>query len=263
MLELASIETKRNINQTELDHRVQKMYRDVAQHPEGRYHFEMGRRLAESLGYPSSDLDDVPAQAIESYAGVGYFFDLADLKPGENVLDLGSGSGMDAFLAANKVGNKGEVIGLDMTREQLEKAAILKEVGAYRHTWFVEGRIEELPIVNESLDVIISNGVINLSSNKMKVFMEAARVLKPGGRLVIADIVSSLEMPESITGNVNLWASCIGGAMQINDYYDYLETAGFSIVKAKENPYQFLSRSALGASKTYGIRSVSILAIKN
>lgn len=263
MLELASIATAASINQKELDMRVQKMYRHVALKPTDRYHFEMGRILAEKLGYPKTELDHIPIQAIESFAGVGYFFDLADLRPGENVLDLGSGSGMDVFYAAQQVGPQGEVVGLDMTHEQLEKASILKEVGGFSNTWFVEGRIEEIPVINESLDVIMSNGVINLSSNKMKVFMEAARTLKPGGRLVISDIVSTLEMPESITCNVNLWASCIGGAMPVNDYYDYLETAGFTIVKAKDNPYRFISRSAKGAAESYGIRSVSVLAIKN
>lgn len=262
MIDLASINVAPSINQQELDHRIMKMYKDVAQHPEGKYHFEMGRNLAERLGYPSEELDHVPAEAIVSFAGVGYYFDLANLQPGENVLDLGSGSGMDAFYAANQVGENGEVIGLDMTVEQLQNSRVLKEVGGYKNTWFIEGRIEELPILHDSLDVVISNGVINLSSNKMKVFKEAARVLKPGGRLVISDIVSTLNLPESISCDVSLWAACIGGAMQINEYYDFIETAGFEIVKAKENPYHFISKNAMGATDSYGIRSVSLLAIK-
>lgn len=250
------------VNKQKLEQKVKAMYKAVAQHPEEDYHFEMGRQLAERLGYPSPLLDQIPAASINSFAGVGYFFDLADLKPGEQVVDLGSGSGMDVFAAAELVGKTGAVLGIDMTPEQLEKAKSLKNAAGYDQVNFQNSYIEELPIRSQSVDCVISNGVINLSSEKEKVFQETARILKQGGRLAISDIVTSSKLPESISCNATLWAACIGGAWQVNEYYQLIEAAGMKIIETKENPYQFISRSAMGATKTYGIKSVSILAVK-
>jgi len=250
------------VDQSELEQRVKKMYREVALHPEVTYHFEMGRALAERLGYPAEILDNIPQAAIDSFAGVGYYFDLLKLKMGEHVVDLGSGSGMDVFFAARQVGPKSDVIGIDMTKEQLLKSASLRDQSDFGQVFFLESYIENLPIISERMDAVISNGVINLSGNKAKVFKEAARVLKPGGRFAIADIVTSVKLPESISCNVTLWASCIGGAMLQENYFNLIEDAGLRIVEFKENPYQFISKSAKGASMDYGIKSVSLLAVK-
>jgi ubiquinone/menaquinone biosynthesis C-methylase UbiE len=239
------------------------MYRKVALHPEVEYHFEMGENLAKRLGYPNEMLDQIPSQAIESFAGVGYYFDLAELKEGESVVDLGSGSGMDVFYAALKVGGKGKVIGIDMTDEQLEKSSLLRDNGNFKQVTFQNSYIENLPIVSSSIDIAISNGVINLSSEKEKVFVEVARVLKEGGRLAISDIVTTIKLPENISCDATLWAACIGGAMQKDEYFELIEAAGLEIVEEMDNPYQFISNSAKGATKDYGIKSVSILAIKN
>jgi len=127
---------------------------------------------------------------------------------------------------------------------------------------FHNSYIETLPIESGSIDVVISNGVINLSSEKEKVFMEAARVLKAGGRLAISDIVTSIKLPENISCDATLWAACIGGAMQKDEYSKLIEAAGMEILEVKDNPYQFISNSAKGATKDFGIKSVSILAIK-
>jgi arsenite methyltransferase len=256
------VETPRKVNQTALEYKVISMYREVALHPEIEYHFEMGRSLAQRLGYSSEMLDTIPKEAIDSFAGVGYYFDLADLKNGEVVLDLGSGSGTDVFLAAQKVGLAGEVIGIDMTTEQLSKSIKLQNDYAIDGVVFQKGHIESLPIVNESIDVVISNGVINLSSNKQEVFNQAYRVLAPGGRLAISDIVSSIDLPVNITGNADLWAACIGGAMEVYNYLELIEKAGFKIITAKGNPYSFISNSAKGATNDYGIKSISVLAVK-
>jgi arsenite methyltransferase len=251
------------VNKNELETRVKSMYRKVALNPEVEYHFEMGRALAERLGYPYATLDQIPAEAIDSFAGVGYYFDLAKLQEGEFVVDLGSGSGMDVFYAALQVGEKGEVIGIDMTDEQLKKSTLLRDKANFEHVYFHNSYIEQLPIVSESIDVVISNGVINLSSSKTKVFREAARVLKPGGRLVLSDIVTSSKLPENISCNATLWAACIGGAMQIDEYFELIEAAGLEITEVKENPYEFISKSAQGATKDYGIKSISISAVKS
>lgn len=252
----------KKVDQKDLENKVKDMYKKVALHPEVAYHFEMGRKLAERLGYPASVLDQIPQKAIDSYAGVGYYFDFAQLQEGEVVLDLGSGSGMDVFYAALNVGETGEVIGIDMTKEQLEKSSLLGEEAGFNQVMFRKSYIEETPIMSNSIDAVISNGVINLSSEKAKVFREAARVLKVGGRLVISDIVTKVQLPENISCDATLWAACIGGAMQIDAYKQLIEAAGLEIVNVKDNPYAFISNSAQGATKQYGIKSVSILAVK-
>jgi arsenite methyltransferase len=251
------------VDTQELEAKVKDMYRHVAERPEGRYHFELGRPLAEQLGYPPDVLDRVPDGACESFAGVGYFFDLADLAEGERVIDLGSGSGMDVFFAAEQVGPSGAVAGVDFTAEQLAKARGIASEFGYPQVDFREGRIEELPVEPESFDCVISNGVINLAPDKGAVFAEAFRVLRPGGRLAIADIVSEQQMKESIVCDADLWASCIGGAAQVDSYREAIEGARLRIEEIRDNPYEFISERARDASAKYGVKSVSLLAVKS
>lgn len=247
----------------ELEAKVKDMYRAVAENPEGEFHFEMGRALAERLRYPPADLDRIPAQSIASFAGVGYYFHLAGLKPGETVVDFGSGSGMDTFVAGLHVGEKGKVIGVDMTDAQRAKAERLRDGNRFTQVSYLKGYIEEVPLPDGSADVVISNGVINLSPDKAKVFREAARLLKPGGRLALSDIVTEVRLPESIVCNSTLWAACIGGAAQQDDYRSLIEGAGLQVKVLEDNPaYEFISDNAKGASRKYGVKSVSILAVK-
>jgi len=251
------------VNSAELETKVKAMYRDVAENPHGEFHFEMGRALAERLGYLPADLDAIPSGAIDSFAGVGYYFDLADLRPGETVVDLGSGSGMDSFVAARKVGNIGRVIGIDMTDEQLAKAERLRAAAGSGHVAYRKGYIQATGLGDGSCDAVISNGVINLAPDKAEVFREAARLLKAGGRLALADIVTDVQLPEGITCDTTLWAACIGGAMQVGDYVSAIEAAGLRVKQVKENPqYQFTSKNAQGATKKYGVKSISLVAIK-
>lgn len=255
--------TTKKVDVQELEAKVKKMYRDVALNPSGEYHFEMGRGLAEKLGYEKSDLDRIPPAAIESFAGVGYYFDIANLKPGDSVLDLGSGSGMDSFIAALKVGANGSVSGIDMTDEQLEKADKLRRAWQFDNVSFQKAYIEKLPFADESFDAVISNGVLNLVADKNKAFAEIGRVLKPGGKLVIADIVTEKQLPENVTCNSTLWAACIGGASQQDDYRASIEKGGIEILFVRNNDaYAFISKSAKGASKDYGVKSISLYAVK-
>lgn len=251
------------VDRQELEARVKAMYGEVAESPQGEFHFEMGRALAERLGYDPRDLDRIPAAAIDSFAGVGHFLDLAAIRPGETVLDLGSGSGMDSLLAALAAGTEGEVVGLDMTAAQREKAERLAGEAGFSQVTFRAGYIEAPPVADGSIDVAISNGVINLSADKPRVFAEAARVLRPGGRLALADIVTEKPLPESVSCNATLWAACIGGALQQDAYRTAIEAAGLAVEAWREHPeYRFLTESAQGASTTYGVKSISLLAFK-
>lgn len=251
-----------NIDVDDLRDKVKAMYRAVADEPDGTFHFEMGHDLAARLGYPTDDLATVPPEAVESFAGVGHHLGLAALTSTDRVVDLGSGSGMDAFLAARRV-LAGEVVGVDMTDAQLAKSRRLAERDGYTNTRFEHGYIEHVPIVDGWANVVISNGVINLCNDKTAVFREIARILAPGGRMAISDIVTERPLTEAIVCDVNLWASCIGGAMQQDDYRTAIEAAGLEIATVVDNPaYEFISDSAQGATTTFGVKSISVLATK-
>jgi len=245
-----------------LEAKVQEMYRKVAREEHDDLHFEVGRPLAEHLGYPRALLDAIPPEALASFAGVGYHLDLATLGPGEAVLDLGSGSGTDVFCAAVQVGRSGRVVGVDFTPEQIAKATRLRDSAGVEQLSFAAARIDELPFADGSFDAVISNGVINLAVVKSRVFAEAARVLRPGGRLALADIVSGKPLKERTRRNVDLWAACIGGAIPHSSYLDAVEAAGFEIRLVRRNDYRFVSSRALDACSTYEVQSVSLLAEK-
>jgi arsenite methyltransferase len=257
-----STELEPLIDVADLRDRIREMYRDVADRPDGDFHFEIGRAVAERLGYPAEWLDAVPADAVASFAGVGLSLDLAAVEPGETILDLGSGSGTDAFIAAHLTGPTGRVMGVDMTDAQLAKARRLRDAGGLRNLVFVDGLIEDPPAEPGRIDVVISNGVINLAPDKDAVFAAAARALRPGGRLAIADIVSERELIERTRRNVALWAACIAGAVPRDDYLGAIEAAGLRIETVRENTYTFLSPRAQQAADKYGVTSVSVLATK-
>lgn len=251
------------VDRADLEAKVKGVYRQVALAPEGKYHFELGRSLAERLGYPVGLLDAVPAGAVESFAGVGYFFDLSRLSLGERVLDLGSGSGTDVFAAAVSVGEDGSVVGLDMTPEQVNKANGFQMGGAFPNVVFRQGHIEELPFEDGSFDVVISNGVINLSADKAAVFLEVQRVLRKGGRFIFADIVTSRPLTPQIVCDADLWAACVGGAEQVDVYQQLIADSGLRLGERKRNPYEFLSGRARTATHKYGVMSLSFAATKN
>jgi arsenite methyltransferase len=249
------------VDPQELDRHIAQMYREVANGAKADLHFPTGRPLAEALGYPAELLDRLPADAVSSFAGVGYHLGLARLLEGEHVLDLGSGSGMDAFAAATQVGPRGSVTGVDITPEQLAKA----ERQAFgERVSFQRARIEELPFEDGSFDAVISNGVVNLSPDKRRVFEEAARVLRHGGRLALADIVTERTIAARTSCQADLWAACIAGASEKQHYLLDVAAAGLEVQVVQPNPeYRFTSERAQRASGKYGAHSISLLALKN
>lgn len=193
--------------------------------------------IAWKLGYSPDEIENIPENSV-SGLGCGNPVAFASLKEGEIVLDLGSGGGMDAFLASKKVGQRGKVIGIDMTEEMVEKAKTTAIKNGYTNVEFRIGEIESLPIEDETVDVIISNCVINLAPDKLQVFKEAYRVLKPTGRLMISDLVTIGELPEKIRKSFDAWAGCIAGALEKNDYLNKINKAGFSKIKiVSQKPY--------------------------
>jgi arsenite methyltransferase len=250
------------VDSERLEAEVKEMYRHVAREEDSALHFEVGRGLALHLGYEERLLDAIPAEALASFAGVGYHLDLASLASGETVLDLGSGSGTDVFCAAVQVGETGQAVGVDFTDEQLAKARRLALRDGFAQAEFREASIEDLPFDDASFDVVISNGVINLSPVKHRVFAEAARVLRPGGRLSLADIVSGKPLKERTRRNVDLWAACIAGAIPRDSYIRTMETVGFRVGTVRPNDYRFVSDRALEACSTYEVESVSLVAVK-
>jgi len=257
---LLQLDARSLVDGERLEAEIKDMYRHVARGEETELHFEVGRNLAEHLGYAGELLDAIPAEALASFAGVGHHLDLAALQPGQAVLDLGSGSGTDVFCAAVLVGESGHVVGVDITDEQLAKAARLRDREGFSQVRFVEAHIEELPFDDASFDAVLSNGVVNLSPAKDRVFAEAARVLRPGGRLAIADIVSGRPLKERTRRNVELWAACIAGAIPRRNYLEAIEAQGLHVREVRENDYRFISERALDACSTYAVESISLVA---
>src|SRR6516165_10242738 len=184
---------------------VKKKYRDVAIKPHDKYHFHTGRPLAARLGYDARVVDALPDEAVESFAGVANPFSLRNLKAGERVVDLGSGAGFDCFIAVDKVGASGRVVGVDMTEAMLSKSRNTARAMGLSNVEFREGILEKLPVEDAWADVVISNGVINLCADKQAAFAEIFRVLRPGGRLQFADIANGRPVPAEALRDIDLW----------------------------------------------------------
>ena len=197
---------------------------------------KMGEEISRKIGYSKEELRSVP-ETSNLGLGCGNPVALASLRAGETVLDLGSGAGFDCFLAANKVGEKGKVIGVDMTSEMIDKARENLRKGNYKNVEFRLGEIENLPVGDSTVDIIISNCVINLSSNKKRVFEEAFRVLKPRGRLMVSDIVLLKKLPKTIKNNVEAYIGCLSGAAMKDKYIELIREAGFQNVEILEETH--------------------------
>ncbi len=186
--------------------------------------------ISKSVGYDEDEISSVP-EGANLGLGCGNPVAIASLKEGDIVLDLGSGAGFDAFLASKRIGKTGKVIGVDMTLEMVKKARANAQKGSYKNVKFKLGEIEKLPVEDNSIDVIISNCVINLSPEKQKVFEEAFRVLKPEGRLMVSDLVLVKELPDAIKGSVEAYVGCLAGAVMKDKYLNFITAAGFQEVK--------------------------------
>ena len=193
------------LDQESLRAAIQEEYKLVALEPQRGFHFHTGRLLAHLLGYPDEWLIDLPESSIESFAGTGNPFSLGALKPGEKVVDIGSGAGFDSLIAARIVSPSGQVVGIDMTPAMIEKARSAAEEAGVSNVEFRHGFAETLPVDDGWADVVISNGVLNLIPDKSTALKEMARILKPGGRLQIGDILVQKAVPESAKRTIDLW----------------------------------------------------------
>lgn len=216
------------VDPTKLRAEVRTKYKEVAQHPDGKFHFHTGRPLAERLGYPVDILRVLPDDAVASFAGVDNPFAAGPIPPGSRVVDLGSGGGFDCFVAGHIVGEGGQVVGVDMTPEMLARSRRVAEQTGASNVEFRDGILEELPVQDGWADVVTSNGVLNLVADKPRVFAEARRVLKAGGLLQFADIAAGAEVPEQARCDIELWTDCIAGSHSVDEWCRLITQAGFT-----------------------------------
>ena len=231
---------------------VEAMYTSVARDPGKGYHFPTGRPATEFVGYPADLLDRLPASAVESFAGVGYPFAAQVISAGDTVLDIGSGSGTDLLLAALAAGPGGRAVGLDLTEAMREQAVANARSAGLSHVEVLAGNAEQLPLPDQSVDVVTSNGVINLVPDKRAVITEIHRVLRPGGRVQIADIVVEDLPSEACRAQPQLWAECIVGATTQTDYLRMFTDTGFEEVEHLSDLDYFAASSSESTRATAG-----------
>jgi SAM-dependent methyltransferase len=202
---MSAVPVPNSLDQERLRVEIQREYREVAAHPDKGYHFHTGRKLAGITGYTEDLLAGVPEEALACFAGTGNPFAIGPLGPGERVVDLGCGAGMDSFIAARQVGVSGSVIGLDMTEEMLSRAEAARVKAGLPQIRFQKGYLEDIPVADGQVDVVISNGVINLCPDKLRAFREIHRILRSGGRLQVGDIMVHKPLGEKAKQNIDLW----------------------------------------------------------
>jgi SAM-dependent methyltransferase len=252
-----------NLNIEELRASIRDEYSAVANKPERGFHFHTGRKLASILGYRDEWLDRLPSSAIESMAGTGNPFSLGELKVGEQVVDCGSGAGTDSLIAAQMVGPSGHVIGVDMTPEMLSKARQNAVEAGITNVEFREGYLESLPIPDGWANVIISNGVLNLVPDKEAALLEMYRVLKPGGRIQIADIALQKPVPEGVKSDVTLWTGCIAGGLLKAQLERKVIAAGFREIEVTWGKDVFSGAPQHSDAAEFGTLGVTIRALKS
>jgi SAM-dependent methyltransferase len=254
--------TPANVDRNQLRTGIQAKYTEVAQQPEKGFHFHTGRPLAAMLGYPPDEVERLPSSAVESFAGTGNPFSMGALNAGETVLDMGCGAGFDALQAATHVGEAGRVIGVDMTPAMLQKARAGAEALGQKNVDLREGYLEELPVDDRSIDVVISNGVLNLTPDKEAVAREIFRVLKPGGRFQIGDIIVHIDVPQDAKDDVELWSNCIAGALSKDEWTWVLNKVGFEDVRWGAETDVYSGSKHESDAKEFETRGVTFAGVK-
>ncbi len=244
---------------------VKDLYTEVALNPEKAFHFPLGRDAAVFVGYPEKDLDRIPKTAVESFAGVGYPHAANLIKPGDTVLDIGSGSGTDILISSLRTGPNGRVFGLDITDAMIKKAeGNIEKMGA-KNVKILKGPATKIPLENHIVDVVTTNGVLNLVMEKKKALQEIRRVLKPGGKLQIADIVVQKDVQRACGLIPQLWADCIGGAAVEDEYLNLIKEIGFKDLRIV-NRLDYFSKSpsenTKRLTKTFGAETIVITATR-
>jgi SAM-dependent methyltransferase len=238
---------------------VEQMYTDVASRPGAAFHFPTGRLACLFVGYPADQLDCLPAEATESFAGVGYPFAADVIREGDTVLDIGSGSGTDTLIAATLTGPTGTVYALDMTLAMREKLSRNAAAMKAAHVRVLAGNAEQIPLPAASVDVVTSNGVLNLVPDKPAAFGEIARVLKPGGRLQISDIALRVPVSEQSRADPRLWAECVVGAIIEGHYVSLLQAAGLDVEVIRQMDYFAGSVSASTRRAAHGLGAHAVV----
>ena len=241
---------------------IRDEYAAVASSPERGFHFHTGRPLARIVGYPEDLLTGIPEESIASMAGTGNPFALGTIHPGERVVDCGSGSGVDSLIAARLVGPTGSVIGVDMTAPMLDRARRAAAEAGVANVEFREGFLEALPVESGWADVVISNGVLNLVPDKAAALAEMARVLRPGGRLLVADIILSREVADESKRDVSLWTGCIAGGLLAGQLAEVVRAAGFTSVEVTPGTDVFAGAPQHSNAAAYGTLGAGIRAEK-
>ena len=244
---------------------VRAMYTAVATTPEKRFHFPSGRRACEFVGYPAELLDAVPATALESFAGVGYPFAADVVRPGDFVLDIGSGSGTDVLIASRLVGPAGKVYALDMTEAMRDKLRATAELAGAANVEILDAQAEQIPLPDASVDVVTSNGVLNLVPDKPRAVAEIYRVLRPGGRVQIADIVLATPPSEACRSRPELWAECVVGATTESSFLELLRAVGFADVDLLRHVDYFAGSPSVETRRvaaSFGAQAAVMRAVK-
>lgn len=247
-------------NEEQIRTAVRKMYGEVAEHPSKEFHFPTGRRACLYVGYPEDWLDALPSEAVESFAGVNFPFSGTPIREGHAVLDVGSGSGTDALTCARLVGASGKVHALDFTPAMLAKLRVIAAKAASTNLDVIEGDATKIPLPDKCVDVVTSNGVLNLVPDKPRAIAEIFRVLRPGGHAHIADIVVARSASDQTRANPQYWAECIVGAIPEAEYVDVLRTTGFTRITVGRHFDYFAASASPDTRKiAHGLGAVSVV----